>query len=531
MPVDHDIKDAGILAGFERWGWPWHGLCEGGVIGSSGKTIPQPLWGNAWLIDKGLPEVDITPAEIVSEALAGREWRNYALIAGGQVNGTWLPRRLVFGYYESNAYIHIDADGIPWMVTLSATFPGSNVTRISLAIVRFGHFELGVGEQAAITKTIDVTCEAVELTNPLGGPFAYRDIVLHDVWTNGAKALTCVWMKTDLTYDYREVFSCIEIEITGSGGADGSLLSVGASEVKGQGVLSSIVDNAGTSVSVMSGSYVEGYNFVPDGMGCYIWGSGSPMEVKWEGLQGFVNGYPLTVGYLYERTSCRFCCYGSDGGVIAYRLRSSIEIDNWVTGFSDTGKLGDKTCIPGGPCNLGREISVSVAGHRLEGYYLLQNDAVIDRIEHETNYVGTQAQGRGTYASNPCDLNQYWVTYPDPYHETGKSWNGSLSASIPTAASWPYSGGYPAYNMFPAWRIGSETSSGGIVTLDDGITKLGIFRSMNVAGFFMLDSVREYGIIATPLGNKATSETGALYFAWQRKTGDFAFSANPICYV
>ena len=245
-----DIKDVGILAGFVRWGWPWHGLCEGGVIGTSGKTITQPWGGNAWLIDKGLPALDMSPELIASEAAEGREWRNYGLISGGQVNGTWLPRRMSGGApVEPNSFVHVDEDGINWLVTVLGTFPATNTVRLNLSIVRFGHFEQGVGEQSPITKTVDISCENIQPTYS-----ASREVKLQDVWTNGSKALLCVFY---LWADQSLVFSAIEMVLTGTGGATGSGLVVDATEVKGQSQLTPDEGNQtgtlGSSGGIMSG--------------------------------------------------------------------------------------------------------------------------------------------------------------------------------------------------------------------------------------------------------------------------------------
>ncbi|MCK9386071.1 MAG: hypothetical protein M0Q15_15790 [Nevskia sp.] len=531
MPVDHDIKDAGILAGFTRWGWPWHGLCEGGAIGSSGKIITQPATGNAWLIDKSLPALDITPAEIASEALAGREWRNYALIPGGSVHGQALP---------ANTYIHVDADGLNWMVTVSGSFPAVNSVRLQLSIVRFGHFQIGATLPTPVLKTVDVSCEDVELSwsGPGGTWYRFgRWVDLQDVWTNGARALLGVFMGTVPDVSQVALFSAIELVLTGSGGADGSGLAVAATEVKPRSSLTTDglydgTNSSGTSGSIMSGSFIADSNYVlveiPDNSTCYGWGSGGTMEVHWTGLEGYVNGYPLVSGYIKELTSCRFCCYGADGTVLAYRLKSSMTIDHWVASYGDTGKLGDYTCYAGA-CNLGREITVTIAGQHVEGCYLLQNDSVIDKIEHTVAYSGTQSQGRGTYTSNPCDLNLWEIDYPVPYHESGRSWAGSLSALIPVAAYWPTAGA--SLDLFASWKQVFEVNGGGIVNLSGAVATVGIHRTLNIAGFFTLGTTRNYGTIATPLGNKTTTETGGLYFAWQRKTGEFAFSANPICYV
>lgn len=552
-----DIKDAGILAGFARWGWPYHGLCEGGVIGSSGKTITQPLGGNAWLIDKALPALDIAPAVVASELAAGREWRNYALIAGGQVNGTWLPRRSLGGIYEGSAYIHIDADGVPWMITLQgANFPGGNVTRMLFDIVRFGHFEVGVGAQTPVSKTVDVSCEAVELSNPVGGPFASRNIALHDVWTNGSKALACVWMQTDAVEDWREVFSCIEITISGSGGADGSGLTVAATEVKGQSELTVSVTDGGSYPAIDSG--VMGGSVYFDAVIDYDCGSpptpgcvyqeqylqiDSAVEISWDQTEGFGGGYAAIVDNDAVRISCRFCLYDAAGAVVAYRLKQvSSRTHIPYSATSPTLYRNPNQAIVDDPaggivCKAYAEWYMTIQYVEHEGWYLLQNDTEIDKLVRKQTRLIEQrfVAGCGPEYTGPtyCGTSLSCSSARQTYTTQGAdvfTWEGSLAGSISSALDWKYSGSVPLNNLSSGWRYGAADGTA-YVFLDDDTTKVGIHRTMNIAAFFVGDPSRTYGTIATPLGNKTSSETGGLYFSWQRKTGDFAFSANPICYV
>lgn len=502
-----DIKAAGILAGFTRWGWPWHGLCQGGAIGTSGKTISQPLDGDAWLIDKGLPALDMTPAEIASEAAQGREWRNYAMLSGGLVNGTWLPRVLKFGIYETTAFIHVDQDGINWLVNLEfGSFPSSNTCRLNLSIVRFGYFKAGLGPQSPVTKTVDVPCELIDL-----GSSVYRDVALHDVWTNGSKALFCVWLNTSLTADERDVYSAIELSISGSGGADGSGLAFSAVEVKGQSSLTVNQNIDGTYAPIQSGvmcgnAYYDVDSYLQIDCG---------VEVTWDQTLGFGGGYEAIVNNEFSRTSCRFCKYDMAGNVLAFRLK----IREYQTHIP-VSAIG--AVIHGTHPTEYAEWFMTIQYIGIVGWYLLLNDTEVDKLVRvHTRLIDQQFlfgygySSRQTYTTQGADV---------------FSWEGSLASTISNTLNWKYSGIYPDNDIFPGWKTGASVGSS-YVMLDDDATKVGVHRTMNIAAFFLGDPTRTYGTIATPIGNKTSSETGALYFSWQRKTGDFAFSANPICYV
>ena len=533
-----DIKDAGILAGFERWGWPWHGLCEGGAIGSSGKTIPQPAGGNAWLIDKGLPALTLTPEQIASEAAAGREWRNYGMISGGQVYGKPFP---IFASARlgprNSTFIHVDEDGVNWMVNALGTVPSANTVRLTLSIVRFGHFESGVGAQTAITKTVDISCEDIEPSTEHA-----KIVDLQDVWTNGSKALFCVFI---IAGDTALVFSAIELTLTGAGGADGSGLAVAAIEVKGQ---SSLTPNAGnqtgsigTTGSVMSGIigapgslYTNNYDCSGGADDCITseQGRNPDGEFAWSG-----GGlHPLVSGYDKSYIRCRWCNYSATGEVRAYRYKYRKIIDHWISGApAVSGSMGPNICYYNQPtvCVYSANWIIEVEGLESNGAYLLVNDTVIDEVVHVRHFAGSQpwiAKGGGINCFEGCDINTQYNDAGTTYAETSSEWTGSLPIS--TSLDWKYidGGSFWGANLIAGWE--SDAPVGESYTfLSDDSTRVGLRRTDNIAAFYLLDPGRTYGAIVTPLGDKATSETGALYFAWQRKTGEFAFSANPICYV
>lgn len=236
MPLP-DIKDAGILAGFTRWGWPWHGVIKGGTVGATGQAHTQPLdsLGNgnnvSWLIDYGMPAIVLTPDEATYYAGLNMEWRNYALIAGGYAYGT---------YIGDETYIHIDEAGDAWRVALAYSFPATNTLRITMTLQRFGWLRVD-GEYtppAPVIKTIDVACAYIELTDPWGGgaegDYLSRSAKLQDVHTNGSKALVGVLLRKNPGYgfDYADdLFSCVELTFSGAGGESGVSLYPSAAEL------------------------------------------------------------------------------------------------------------------------------------------------------------------------------------------------------------------------------------------------------------------------------------------------------------
>lgn len=514
-----DIKDAGIVTDFVRWGWPWHGLCQGGTIGTSGQTIAQPYSGHAWLIDKGLPMPDMTPGEIAAEAAAGREWRNYALISGGQVYGTWLPRRIVFGHLQPASFIHVDADGINWLVALDdAGFPAADTVRCNFTVIRFGEFVISGDLPAPITRTIDVSCESTGLDTEA------RSVTLFDVWTNGSAVAFGVMREITGSAGGTDCISVIELHITGSGGADGSGLAFGLAESIPRSSLEVLIGDNGTSGSILSGVMVEGPETKRDGDGCLIWSdTPSTFEIGWLGeLSG--GGQPLVDGYHWEVTRCRFAAYDADGSLRAWRLRYTLTIDTDVVSVDDSGRMGGPICglIEQGE-GLFHIIDVSVETTRRQGYALLRGDTVVDLIQKQDVLTGTQ---RYTYEAITTPGALRTISYPVPYDTTGETWDGALTTGL-----LPGNGVSPRDELWQAWLDPYETSASLPAPLNDGVTMFGVHRTLNCAAFYLGDPVRTYGIVGTQLGNLSTGETGPLYFSWQRKTGATAFSASPICYV
>lgn len=231
-----DIKDAGILAGFVRWGWPFHGIIKGGTVGTTGQAHTQPLdalsnganWG--WLIEYGMPPVTLTPDEATYYAGLNMEWRNYALIAGGYAYNT---------YIGDETYIHIDEAGDAWRVALAYSFFATNTLRLTITLQRFGWLRVD-GEYTApapLVKTVDVTCTYIELSDPFasGEPnYVSRSAKLQDVHTNGAKAMIGVLLRKNPGYGFDyvdDLYACVELTFTGAGGDSGVSLYPAAVEI------------------------------------------------------------------------------------------------------------------------------------------------------------------------------------------------------------------------------------------------------------------------------------------------------------
>lgn len=227
-----DIKDAGILAKFVVWGWPWHGLIQSGTIGTTGQNHTQPDSNDSWLIDRDLDPLGLSAGQIAEYAALGMEWHNYALLPRGYVYGTEIG---------TDAYIHVDEAGDCWRIELAFSFPATDTLRITATVSRFGLLTINdeVITPSTIEKTADVDCTSIEiadlnaaLTLPLAATYESRAGELHDVHTNGSKALVGVMLTDDQIC--KDMLSLVELTFSGSGGEDGTSLVMEAVEIMDQ---------------------------------------------------------------------------------------------------------------------------------------------------------------------------------------------------------------------------------------------------------------------------------------------------------
>lgn len=519
-----DIKFAGAVSDIVRWGWPYHGLVTGGAIGSTGKTITQPSSGVAFLVDMGLPAIELTPDEITKYAALSWDWRNYALLPQGSVNGHNLP--------NNNSFVHVDAANVPWLVKLqSQSFPSDNTARLNFTIVRFGLFRKDLGPQTPISKTVDIACESL-----IGdGIYTDRYAALHDVWTNGSKALYCV----ELAYAYSiggtpgsisRVFSCIEVMLTGTGGADGSGLDLAAAEIKGSSALSLQDANSPGVDLIVAASGALGANRVITDVGVCV--PGSPDDnlkqtaelVVSDGTFFTPYGTVVRNGQDNTFTVCRKCFYDAAGVATALRVRSSQKIDSEiVTVPTTTGGLDHNYCVSGWVYGAVATWQIGWKTTRTTGVYLLHNDTVIDKFER---VVVEQRMQTKDYISPTVFYSNYDFpevvtvtgTLTDKLMAAGKTYS-DLVFLIETPIFWYTPDSTPNISEFE--DVQTDTSK-----------TVGIYRFDHTAAFYYADAGgRIYADVATPAGIVTTSETGRYNYAWQRKTGEYTFDSAPICYI
>lgn len=466
------------------------------------KTVNAPRHGSAWLIDAGLPAVSLSQEEIDEATAQGYQWFNYAMISGGHVYDTWLG---------DSSYIHIDTAGDAWLISLSFSVPSEtgNILRTTATITRFGVF--GHGVQGSVQKVVDAACEHIELLAELGNPigsYGGRDIRIHDVWTNGTRVLVGVVLYTTAAPGgFYDLFSVVEITLSGAGGADGFGLEVSAIEVLGQSATTSGGDGNNNGY----------YGTLCFGGACW---NGSPF-----------NGYPEPIqGYLMGSTWARYACYSSTGQVKAMRLSTMVTWHHWPTDGSET--VYEINCNGQTPLLYINHIYIS--GYYRTGVYLLENNVVVDKLESEQIFYGHQGSyndGAGwlcPWESQPIiDANG---PYGTTYERTSMAWTGSLASHFDNAEQTIVD-----LDAIVAAFRGRDSKFGNSLPASIGAVSLGLQRiDAHAIGFYvMVSGNRVYGTIRTPLGDKTTALTqpGNLWFAWQRKTGEFAFDTSPICYV
>lgn len=530
------------------WGWPWHGLCSGGAItlpNAATKTIPQPAHGSAWLYDLGLPAITRTTAQLSADTALGYEWRNYGMVSGGVVYGKSLA---------ADQFIHVDEAGECWLIGAVYEYIEASLqkVRFTFSIVRFGLF--GEGQKTPISVVKDVQCTYISYSVGYGVTYTGYNTVLEDVWTNGTRSLFSV-ARTGGTLPnaVREIFSLIELTITGTGGADGSGLVLSPVEIKDSTQLSkSFSANTAFDPSVSpGGSYlITDSTYSPCEVRTYTFAGGI---VFWN-ANAFMSNTDISKYY------ARYAYYNSVGGPIVARLKISM-FSEWTYTGSSFGSAGaDVNGTPpycDGPwTGDGRATSSSsaTAVYRY-GIYLMENDTVIDSLECYQTASRTQDffmipgllkspdtidyTGWGTTGGNLYTKNDQITGVFSP-----AVWQGSLASVLPLPPPPNPGAGLQAFSndappldlnaLAEIWRnytTHHEVSGESVVA---GSAALGIQRiDAKAASFYAPGATRTYGTIMTPLGSKTTSLTpaGNLYFAWQRKTGAFTFSANPICYV
>lgn len=542
MPLS-DIKDAGILASFERWGWPWHGLIQSDTIASTGQDHTQPTICDSWLIDKGLDPIDLTPEQIAAYAADGMEWRNYALIPGGYVYNTDIG---------SDAYIHVDEAGDCWRVELAFSFPATNTLRITATIGRFGLIvpsDEAPDPPVTVEKVVDVACEEIELNNAVaiatfGIPYTSRDARLFDVWTNGSKAIAGVLLNYS---SYADLFSVAEITITGEGGDDGSTLSVSAVEIKGQSSLTLGAETWTDYPPNDTYSSTVNWDLIDS-----TYADVCPPE-PYEGRQ-FDLTYQLSdpnaaLRVNYDKdvefdgwTVARYAFYDSAGNARAARLRYGDIVHMELTWLTSDWTVTEviHTCTCTSTVNFcGAPSTIEWCSERpYNRIYTTKNTIQILLDDEPQDEIGWSWINdvffpiRSIAGEASCT---YGGTTTDNTYEN----LGSFAAYLPTASDTTWfewaTGKTPAY-MADVFRSSADYAfSDNASQINSTSIYFGIHRINHNALAFVLDDGTNYlyGDVITPLGilTAPLAPADTTHFAWQRKTDDYTFATSAICYV
>lgn len=309
-----DIKDAGALAGIVRYGVPWHGRIEGGVLYTGkldalGAEItrawPQPVTQDCWLIRKpGLPDPYAGAAAAKAEAaLEGKELTNWALLSGeGNIHGK---------AYGRNRWIWIDDDGNACMVAL--VLSGSALTGTGLDwdgltprdfsfgsnwtatfnIKRFGHL-VEDGEPPAATVSTSCTFSAADIGQdaPTIIGVSGGNILLRDISQTGARAVFEVHSRINdaqLGREYTRSLGYIEFVLSGTAEAPSAAFNVLATRTQTLGTYSvtgsDYICTTPNSCTLMSGTTST------------VWESGGFTDVRNGSTTIAISG--RIVGYVY----------------------------------------------------------------------------------------------------------------------------------------------------------------------------------------------------------------------------------------
>lgn len=518
---------------FNIWGWPWHGLCTGGSITPSGKTITQPAHGNAWLIDLGLPAISLTSAETTEATANDYTWLNYAMISGGQVYGTYLG---------AETFIHVDAAQQCWLIALAYSYPAANTLRVTATLQRFGHF--GQGVATSIEKTVDIVCEAIDTGSYDTGTYSGRLAILQDVATNGQTALIGIRM---LAYPIADLFSVVEISLSGTGGATGSGITLSGTELRPKSQLTYAHVNEGA------------YNTHPDDPDPVVIYAATTYDYTWElgpnnydlcaenptGVQqistavpgsglnywkptgtGYTGGQDVIVGRDIQYSYARYAYYDSAGNPQCMRLLIKDQQDHYAIagGYHNVGGGIKKMCNTNYWEDDGFYANwrMYIEGYVLHGVYLVANDTVIDQMAWRQNFSHTQ-WAEAVWYDSTVFTNTDQTLHPP-------TWTGSLSAHYDADIN---EFDASAFSMLTNWRSNSTIMDGTLELTGPALIGLQNMDAKAVGFYAPSGATKIFEAVATPLGLLATSitPTGYLYFAWQRKTDAYAFAEQPICYV
>jgi hypothetical protein len=180
------------------WGNPWRGKVQAGVIsllGGTTKPTTQPTAQNARHYDElgatylqrgPLAAVSRSTEELAADALAGRSWRNDAVLSGARMH--LYGKRL-------DGWIYCAPDGSRWLVSTGPLCVGIQTDQplsVTLSLTRFGEFAGGPAETVnPIAALADLQQTEPDPTFPAGTQ-AYGAVC--DIRPDGSKALVMLYV-------------------------------------------------------------------------------------------------------------------------------------------------------------------------------------------------------------------------------------------------------------------------------------------------------------------------------------------------
>lgn len=452
--------------------WPWRGLATNGVIalpdGSTKVMDTPPFSGDAWAVKNAL--------------VAGR-------IFGGIDIG-------------ADAFIFVDADEVCWHVQLSFSYPAENHVRIQASVIPWSEFG---GSAAPAIYTATVGCEHIELTSALGNPigdYDTRSIALTDAWKNGCRALVSVVLRI---FGANDLFSVIELSLTGSGGVDGTGLIFAADEVFGQSTLISFSDSG--SIPPPENPFCNGLNWVSSVTYQYYLPYRRTIDARWArrafyDAAGSPRFLALALKYDIDETTCETAWQEASAGETC-----------WPVGAEES--------IPTVENHLVARISSVV------GLSIVNTGVVVDEVTFHLTYFMHEwyTTCAGSFFSGLFIDNDWSARTMVVSGHLGSEFSGVEELPDLTDLN----------PLISAWRSANDNAAGAESFLDPGWLGLQRIDGSSAAFYKSASSgaARSYGVVCTPNGSKSYAETPTsdIYFSWQRITGNTEFSTFPICYV
>lgn len=178
------------------WGTPWHGYVQGGILALPNATArphPQPSGARHWeytaahlLAVPGVPPVVRSPDQAAGDAAAGREWRSYALLSGGDAQLYGKP-------LGAGKWIYVDPSGDRWLVDASALHhktwsPATTPASAQVIVRRFGVLGLAADPVTYTVSVPDLGQASPPVYGATGSELGWFDSSLYSVHPQGAAA-------------------------------------------------------------------------------------------------------------------------------------------------------------------------------------------------------------------------------------------------------------------------------------------------------------------------------------------------------